>query len=377
MTATVLSAVAPHPGWADLRLRVRAFLRDEVAENAFTPGIDGWLTGWSDDFTHALAAQGWVGMTIPCQYGGHGRSHFERFVVTEELLVAGAPVAAHWIADRQVAPSLIRFGTEEQKKELLPAIAAGECTFSIGMSEPDAGSDLAGVRTRAVPVDDGWCLNGTKVWTSGAHRADKILVLARTSGTPTDRHHGLSQLIVDLDAPGVSVVPIESMDGGHHFNEVVFTDCVVPARNLLGSEGNGWKQVTAELGYERSGPERFLSTALLVRLLIEHVASGTVEPEPLLGGFLARLHGLHQMSLSVAAALDRGANADVAAAMVKMLGTETEGDLVQLADYLAAGLPDPLRRVIGQAAVQRPGFTLRGGTNEILSGVVARGLGLR
>jgi alkylation response protein AidB-like acyl-CoA dehydrogenase len=377
MTGTVLSAVAPDPGWADLRLRVRAFLRDELAANAFTPGIDGWLTGWSDEFTRALAAQGWVGMTIPRQYGGHGRSYFERFVVTEELLVAGAPVAAHWIADRQVAPSLVKFGTEEQKKELLPAIAAGECTFSIGMSEPDAGSDLAGVRARAVAVDDGWCLNGTKIWTSGAHRANKILVLARTSGTPTDRHHGLSQLIVDLDAPGVTVVPIESMDGGHHFNEVVFTDCVVPASNLLGSEGNGWKQVTAELGYERSGPERFLSTALLVRLLIEHVASGAIEAEPLLGGFLARLHGLHQMSLSVAAALDRGANADVAAAMVKMLGTETEGDLVQLADYLAAAIPDPLHGVIGQATVQRPGFTLRGGTNEILSGVVARGLGLR
>jgi alkylation response protein AidB-like acyl-CoA dehydrogenase len=167
------------------------------------------------------------------------------------------------------------------------------------------------------------------------------------------------------------------MDGGHHFNEVVFTDCVVPASNLLGTEGNGWKQVTAELGYERSGPERFLSTALLVRLLIEHVASGAIEAEPQLGGFLARLHGLHQMSLSVAAALDRGANADVAAAMVKMLGTETEGDLVQLADYLAAAIPDPLHSVIGQATVQRPGFTLRGGTNEILSGVVARGLGLR
>ncbi|MET0454330.1 MAG: acyl-CoA dehydrogenase family protein [Mycobacterium sp.] len=376
MKTTPLSAVAPDPAWRELRERVRRFLADERANGSFVSGIDGWLTGWSEEFTRSLAEHGWVGMTIPAQYGGHGRSHFERFVVTEELLVAGAPVAAHWIADRQVAPSLIKFGTEEQKKDLLPAIAAGRCTFAIGMSEPDAGSDLASVRTRAVQVEGGWKINGTKVWTSGAHHADKVLVLARTSGTPADRHHGLSQFIVDLDAKGVNVSPIESLDGARHFNEVVFTDCLVPAGNLLGTEGEGWQQVTAELGYERSGPERFLSTALVMRLLIEHVACGGAA-DPTIGRFLARLHGLHQMSLSVAAALDRGEKADVAAAMVKMLGTTTEGDLVEAADYLVAGPPGPLRDAIAVATVQRPGFTLRGGTNEVLAGVVAKGLGLR
>lgn len=372
-----MSAVAPDPTWRDLRERVRRFLGDELAKHSFTPGIDGWLTGWSEKFSRSLAEQGWVGMTIPPQYGGHGRSHFERFVVTEELLVAGAPVAAHWIADRQVAPSLVSFGSDGQKKDLLPAIAAGTCTFAIGMSEPDAGSDLASVRTRAVPVDGGWRINGTKVWTSGAHHADKVLILVRTSGSPGDRHQGLSQIIVDLDAPGVCVLPIESLDGAHHFNEVVFTDCVVPSANLLGTEGQGWQQVTAELGYERSGPERFLSTALVVRLLIEHVADGSIGADPTIGRFLARLHGLHQMSLSVAAALERGEKADVAAAMVKMLGTTTEGDLVEVADYLTGALPGPLREAVAQATVQRPGFTLRGGTNEVLAGVVARGLGLR
>jgi len=377
MTAPTLSAVVPDPSWRELRQQVRTFLDGELAARRFEPGIDGWLTGWSDTFSRSLAEQGWVGMTIPRQYGGHGRSHFERFVVTEELLIAGAPVAAHWIADRQVAPSLLRYGTEEQKKELLPAIAAAECTFAIGMSEPDSGSDLASVRTRAVPVDGGWLLNGTKVWTSGAHGATKILVLARTSGNHGDRHRGLSQLIVDLRAPGIEIVPLEPLDGGHHFNEVEFTDSLVPTENLLGSEGQGWKQVTEELGFERSGPERFLSAALVVRLLIEHVARGEINPEPVLGQFLARLHGLHQMSLSVAAALDRGENADAAAAMVKMLGTATEGDLVQTADYLTATLSGPLRDAVTWATVQRPGFTLRGGTNEVLAGVIARGLGLR
>lgn len=373
----MLSAVIPDTSWATLRAEVRGFLGDQLRAGGFTPRIDGWLTGWSAEFSRSLAAKGWVGMTIPLEYGGRGRGYFERFVVTEELLLAGAPVAAHWIADRQVAPSLAKFGTEDQKNALLGPIAAAECTFALGMSEPDAGSDLAGVRTRAVPSDGGWRLNGTKVWTSGAHHADKILVLARTSGVTTDRHRGLSQIIVDLDSPGVTVQPIESAGGSHHFNEVVFTDCVVPMANLLGDEGNGWQQVIAELGFERSGPERFLSAALLVRLLTEHVAAATVSADPNLGRLIARLHGLHHMSLSVAAALDGGADADVDAAMVKMLGTTTEGDLVQLADYLVESQTGPLHDAIVQATVQRPGFTLRGGTNEILAGVVARGLGLR
>lgn len=377
MSTFTLSAVVTDPAWSTLRTQVRTFLDQQHAEDQFTPTLDGWLTGWSRPFTEALAAHGWVGMTIPREYGGAGASFLQRFVVTEELLVAGAPVAAHWIADRQVAPTLLRFGSQTHKQTLLPAIARGQCTFAIGMSEPDAGSDLASVRTRARATAHGWSLTGTKVWTSGAHHADKILVLARTSGTPEDRHRGLSQIIVDLHAPGVSIVPITSMDGAHHFNEVIFEDCEVPAENLLGEAGNGWQQVTAELGYERSGPERFLSTALLVRLLLAAVAAGDVAAEPALGQIVARLHGLHHMSLSVAAALEQGHHADTAAAMVKMLGTATEGDLVQLADHLIGARSGPLRHAVEAATVARPGFTLRGGTNEILSGVIAKGLGLR
>ncbi len=377
MTAPTLSAVVSDPQWADLRTRVRSFLDQQREEGRFTPVLDGWLTGWSSSFTRALAEQGWVGMTIPQQYGGAGASFLQRFVVTEELLTAGAPVAAHWIADRQVAPSLLRFGSEQQKVDLLPVIARGECTFAIGMSEPDAGSDLASVRTRARPVEGGYCLSGTKVWTSGAHRADKILVLARTSGSLDDRHRGLSQVIVDLDAPGVTIIPIESMDGAHHFNEVVFDDCFVPEHYLLGEQGNGWIQVTAELGFERSGPERFLSIALVLRLLLGAIADDELPADPALGQTVARLHGLHHMSLSVAAALEQGTKADIAAAMVKMLGTSTEGDLVELADHLIGTRPGALREAVDAATVQRPGFTLRGGTNEILAGVIAKGLGLR
>ncbi|MGV0797378.1 acyl-CoA dehydrogenase family protein, partial [Mycolicibacterium elephantis] len=195
-------AAVDSAGTASLRAEVREFLAEQLSAGAFTPSVDAWLTGWDENFTKALAAHGYLGMTVPVEYGGHGRSFIERFVVTEELLAAGAPVAAHWIADRQIVPSVLKYGTEHQKKEFLPRIVRGDCFFGIGMSEPDSGSDLASVRTKAVPVDGGWLLSGTKVWTSGAHRAHAFIALARTAPVDRDnRHAGLSQFIVDLRGP--------------------------------------------------------------------------------------------------------------------------------------------------------------------------------
>src|SRR5699024_2522483 len=137
-------------------------------------------------------------------------------------------VAAQWITDRQVAPSLLKFGTEAQKRHYLPLIARGECVFAIGMSEPESGSDLASVRTRGERVDGGWRITGSKVWTSGAHVADAFFVLARTAALdPEQRHAGLSQFIVDLGAPGVTIRPITSMSGDHHFNEVFLDEVFV------------------------------------------------------------------------------------------------------------------------------------------------------
>ncbi|MFG2247966.1 acyl-CoA dehydrogenase family protein [Spirillospora sp. NPDC048823] len=353
----------------DLRSSVRAFLRSYD----FTPAVDAWNGGWDEDFTRALAARGWVGMTIPEEYGGAGRTFLERYAVTEELLAAGAPVSAHWIADRQTAPSLLAHGTEEQKREFLPAIARGECFFAIGMSEPDSGSDLASVRTAAERTGGGWLLTGTKVWTSGAHRAHAILVLARTEPhDPSARHDGLSQFIVDLRAPGVTIRPILTMGGEHHFNEVAFTGVYVPGDRLLGRVGDGWRQVTSELGYERSGPERFLSTLPLLDEAAAATRRGELPHHPDLGRHIARIAGLRHMSQGVARALEAGETADVEAALVKVLGTTLEGDIVEFAARL--GMADPL---LTAAQLRRAGFTLRGGTNEILRGVIARGLGLR
>lgn len=251
------------PGTAELRARVREFL----AGTPFTARCDSWLTGADPAFSRLLGERGWLGMTLPERYGGHGRSPLERFVVVEELLAAGAPVGAHWIADRQTGPSILAHGTEEQKARFLPAIARGECFFAIGMSEPDSGSDLASVRTRAERDGGGWRLHGAKVWTSGAHLAHAILVLARSAPRSQDRHAGLSQFIVPLPDDRVTVRPIRGLSGEHHFNEVVLDGVFVPDALVLGRAGDGWRQVTAELAHERSGPERLLSTFMLIRLL--------------------------------------------------------------------------------------------------------------
>ncbi|WP_345412618.1 acyl-CoA dehydrogenase family protein [Pseudonocardia xishanensis] len=370
---------------AALRAEVRAFLAEERAAGLWRPRADTWLSGWDERFSRELAARGWLGMTIPTEYGGHARGALDRYVVTEELLAAGAPVAAHWIADRQIGPSLLRFGTEGQRQRYLPGIAKGEVFFGIGMSEPDSGSDLASVRSKADRVDGGWELSGTKVWTSGAHRAHAFFALVRTS--PKDegnRHAGLSQLIVELDSPGVTIRPIPLLTGAHHFNEVVFDKVFVPDDRVLGEVGRGWHQVTSELAFERSGPERYLSTFPLLVALLQEISGQELDAGRRrdLGGLVSRYWTLRRMSLAIAGALEAGEAPELAAAVVKDLGTRFENEVIDAARLLVSVPPDPgaesgYARLLAEAVLHAPGFTLRGGTNEVLRGIVARGLGLR
>ncbi|GAC82731.1 putative acyl-CoA dehydrogenase [Gordonia paraffinivorans NBRC 108238] len=367
-----------------LRADVRAFLRDEIDRGAFEPDVDSWMTGFDPEFSRRLGERGWLGMTIPQAYGGRGRTATERFVITEELLAHGAPVAAHWIADRQMAPGILANGTEEQKQRYLPGIAAGTSFFAIGMSEPDAGSDLAAVRTRAVAGGDSWTISGTKVWTTGAHLAHAMVLLARTDGRPEDRHEGLSQLVIDLPHPDIEIRPLESIDGQAHFNEVIFHDAVVDSSALLGERGKGWSQVMRELAFERSGPERYLSTMPLLRAWADELRThgATEEQRVTLGTLTARAWALRSMSLQVADELSAGRRPDVLAAMVKDLGSTFEGDLVDairsssgVAARCSGG--SRMERLMAQSVLHTPAFTLRGGTNEILRGIVARGLGIR
>ena len=343
-------------GIGKIRGEVRAFLDEECRAGRFTPSCDSWLVGWDERFSRALGARGWIGMTSHPRYGGGGRTSLERYAVTEELLAAGAPVAAHWIADRQIGPQLMRFGTEAQREEFLPAIARGECYFALGMSEPDSGSDLASVHTNATRQPDGWLLNGTKVWTSGAHRAHAIMVLARTSPLDTaNRHGGLSQFIVRTDLPGVSVRPIRLISGEHHFNEVHFDEVAVPDSMVLGAVGEGWRRVTSELAFERSGPERFMSTYQLLSHVAD-VVRGTGGDGQLaeLGGVLARLWSLRQMSMTVAGSLDESAAVEIPAALVKQHGTRFESEVIDLARLILDIAADPAADEAGAGCSRRP-----------------------
>jgi alkylation response protein AidB-like acyl-CoA dehydrogenase len=374
---------ANEPELAKLRTSIRDFLRADRAEFGWQPAVDSWLGSWDEGFSARLGDAGFLGLTIPVPYGGHGLGHLHRYVVTEELLAQGAPVAAHWIADRQVTPGLLAFGTEEQRHRLLPRIAAGRFYSAIGMSEHGAGSDLAAVQTKATRAEGGWQLTGTKTWTSGAHHAHQVVVLARTSPLdPQHRHAGFSQFLVPCDAAGVTISPIELMSGEHHFNEVTFDDVFVPDADVLGEIGNGWHQVTAELSFERSGPERILSTAPLITAAIRALASGPTPDDRTaaeVGELLAQLISLRQLSVSVARELADGRDAAQRAALVKDMGTRFEQDSVEaIADLLEYAPPDPqLRAMLATARLHKPLFTLRGGTNEVLRGVVARGMGLR
>jgi hypothetical protein len=365
----------------NFRQEVRAFLQKEKDKGTYETRCDSWLNGFNPEFSRKLGEKGWIGITWPKKYGGAERSAIDRYIVIEELLAAGAPVAGHWIADRQSGPLLLRFGTEEQKNFYLPKIAKGECYFAIGMSEPNSGSDLASVSTRAEKTDGGWILNGSKTWTSGAHHAHYMIVLCRTRPKdPNNRHAGLSQLIVDLSAPGVSIRPIKYLTGAAHFNEVFFENVFVPDENLVGQEGNGWKQNMAELAYERSGPERILSTFPLLEELIQELKKEKDLPRLTESmKLVAELNSLRQMSVGVAQYLEEGKDVAITAALIKDMGTKFEKFVAELTRLLVNRKPsldskNRIEKYLAQSILHAPGFTLRGGTTEILRGIVAKGM---
>ncbi len=380
-----LSPAAIPPEDEALRGEIKAFLAAELKDMPPERRARSWM-GSDPAFSRALGARGWLGLSLPKRYGGAERGFFARFVLSEELLAAGAPVAAHWITDRQSGPLILRYGTEAQRQFYLPKISAGEIFFCIGMSEPNSGSDLASVRTRAEPLPaGGYRLNGRKIWTSNAAICDYMIALVRTSGGPDDRQRGLSQLIIDLKLPGISIRPIRDLSGDAHFAEVTFDDVVLPADALIGDEGAGWEQVNAELAFERSGPERILSSMVLVDEWIRHLKGlpkVSSDDVLLIGRLAAHLAALRAMSLSVTARLAAGDSPVVHAALVKDLGTTYEQMIpAAISASIAAdpnGAPSgALMRTLAYTVGMSPSFSLRGGTREILRGMIARGIGLR
>jgi alkylation response protein AidB-like acyl-CoA dehydrogenase len=368
-----------------LRQEVRAFLAEEIAKGTFDPHRPGHGDSHDRAFSKRIGTKGWIGMTWPKKYGGHERSFLERYVVTEEFRVASAPVRSHFVADRQSGPILLKYAPEHIKANILPRICRGELCFVIGMSESGSGSDLFAAKTRATKVDEGWRINGSKIWTSNANIADYMIALFRTSPpTNENRRHGLTQFLVNMTARGIKVNPIYQMSGQQDFNEVVFEDAFVPDDHVLGEIDGAWKQATSELAYERSGPERFLETFYLMLELIRAIG-----PEPDtrsaegLGRLVAQLHTLRRMSVSVAGMLQAGKEPVVEAAIVKDLGTIWEQKLPNRVRELTAFVPPEianrvtLEEQLAFATTIAPKLTIQGGTTEILRGIIARGLGLR
>lgn len=363
----------------DLRASVRAFLKVEIAEGGFSPRPNSWMH-YDAGFTRRAAGNGFIGLTFPREYGGRGGTALERYVVCEEMLAAGAPVGMHWIADRQSGPQILRHGSEEARRRILPEIAAGRCCVGIGMSEPGAGSDLASVRTRATKVEGGWRVSGEKLWTSHAHKADFIIALVRTGPPDPVKHAGLTQLIVDMRTDGVQASPIEDMSGARDLNEVVLDDVYVSDSFVIGSPGHGWKLVCGELAYERSGPERFMSTFTLLDVLGEKLQGGC-DPEAAvhLGRMVSHLVPLRRMSNAIAGMLQEGVSPDLEATIVKELGASFETGVIEAARKAVDAPPEPLsddryRRVLAEAMLASPSFSLRGGTREILRSIIAKQL---
>jgi len=367
-----------------LRAPVRSFLEASLKSMPADRRARSWM-GFDADFSRALAQRGWLGLTLPTEYGGAGRGPYSRFVVSEELLAAGAPVSAHWIADRQSGPLILKYGTEAQKHFYLPRISRAEAFFCIGMSEPGSGSDLASIRSRATRTSNGWRLNGSKIWTTNAQHSHYMIALVRTSGEPQDRYKGLSQLIVDLSLPGVTIRPIEDMSGDAHFSEVFFDNVECPEDALIGEEGNGWAQVNAELAFERSGPERLYSSMVLVESWLRHCRENVTEDSvrlETLGHIVSWLTVLRSLSLALTAKLARGESPAIEASLVKDLGTEIEQAIPRwIADVIGAepqiAVSSELRRTVSYLEQLAPSFSLRGGTREIMRGIIARGLKLR
>lgn len=377
------------------RQEVIQFLEDELQKGNFEVHCDAWMGGYSPEFSRKMGERGWIGLCWPKECYGQGKSYMDRMVLTEEIVRYGAPAAAHWFADRQMGPSIIRHGTDEQKEFYLPRIARGEIVFGIGMSEPEAGCDLASLRTKAVEDGDNYVLNGQKVWTSGAHFIDYLYLIARTD-PDVPKHKGISEFIVDMKLPGIEVRPLIDMTGGHHYNEVFLDNVQVPKSCLVGGINKGWYQIAQQLDYERSGVERLMTNYPLLQDLIKYAKQTEQGGEPLskqatirnsIADLTVRYEVGRMLTYRVAWVLDQGRLPTTEAALAKAYCTEFEQQLAHVATMIpglygqlrqgSKGLPPAFRESPAESYLFSPGYTIQGGTSEILRNIVAmRGLEL-
>ncbi len=376
-----------------LRQEVGDFLEEELKQGNFTPACDAWIMGHDPEFSKKVAARGWIGLTWPKEFGGQGRSYVDRLIVTEEMLRYGAPAACHWFADRQIGGAILNYGTDEQKQEILPIILKGEAYVGLGMSEPEAGSDLASLQTRAVEDGDDFIVDGQKVWTSGAQFMNYIYLVARTdSGAP--KHKGISEFIIETNQPGITIRALTDITGGQHFNEIFFDSVRVPKKYLIGVKNQGFYQILNQLDYERSGMERLMGNYPLFDVLIQYVRETVINGKTLSQNPIIR-HKLAQLKIEfevgrlqiyrVSVVMDEGRAPNWESAMSKAYCTTFEQHLASTAmDILglyAQLTPESkwvaARGMAHDSYLAAKGYSLQAGTTEILKNILAlRKLGL-
>ncbi|MDY7033517.1 MAG: acyl-CoA dehydrogenase family protein [Thermodesulfobacteriota bacterium] len=376
-----------------LRQKVRDFLEERLKIGDFQVTSNGWIESYSQEFSKEMSNKGWIGMTWPGEYGGKGHTYIDRAILMEEMLTYQAPIGFHFLGDRQVGPAIMHFGNEEQKKEYLPKIINADIAFAIGLSEPNAGSDLVSVKTFAKEEEDCFVMNGQKVWTTGAHRADYIWMIARTD-LEAPKHKGISEFIVDLKSPGVTVRPIINIAGVHSFNEVFFDDVKIPKENLVGVKNRGFYQLMAQVDYERAGLERLMQNYPLFVYLLDYVKKEerdgqSICKNPHVRNTLAELEIEYQVGrlfcYQVAWTLTQGHIPNREAALCKAYCTQYEQRLSDAATrILGLGgrlMPGskwaPLNGEAPDSYLWAVSYTIQGGSLEVLKNIVAtRGLGL-
>jgi alkylation response protein AidB-like acyl-CoA dehydrogenase len=363
--------------------------RDEFREwlSANSPGDrprgEDALYQWRREWLASLASGGWAGVHWPVEYGGRGASVVESAIFFEELGRSRSPLPANVLGLLLAGPTIMTWGNDAQRQRYLPSILSGAEVWCQGFSEPDAGSDLAAVRTRAVLDGHEWRISGQKVWTSDAQYAKWCMLLART-GSVEGRHRSLTYFLVDVDQPGVQVRPLRQMTGESEFNELFLDEAIVPAENVLGGIGDGWKVAMTTLMNERSGLAFFLEVRL--RQLFDDVVKSAVErglsEDPVIADRLAsmytRLEMLRLTALRGLTAIELNGQPGPEGSLTKWMWSSTNQDLTQLAiDIVGPNVALAHGSEWGYELLRSRGNSIEGGTTEILKNIIAeRVLGL-
>jgi alkylation response protein AidB-like acyl-CoA dehydrogenase len=377
------------PAQQAFREEVRDFLRTELPAGRPAAG-DAESYDYGRQFSKKLAARGWIGLAWPKALGGKELGTIEQTIFNEEMITGDAPTGYHFVAERQMGPSIFRQGTEEQKQYFIPRILSADVSFAIGMSEPGAGSDLANVQTRAVIDGDDYVVNGQKIWTSNAHRADWLWLVCRTDPA-APKHRGISVLLLDMKSPGITVRPLINLANRHGFNEVFFDNVRVPRKNLVGEENRGWYITAENLDFERSGIDRLASTGRLYRDILDYVRGRTDvtgEQARVARIELAEREIEYQIGRIIAYRVSwltsQGRIPNYEASMSKVYGAEWSQRIARTGMKVAnafamTATPEErrLREKIELAYLITSADTIRGGTSEIQRNIIAtRGLGL-